>query len=273
MKLSVITDEISRDFITATEVLSELNIKDIELRSFRSGRVPYISEEEEIELRKYIERGNYKVHTISPAVGKLNIETVDLREKTLQHLNDSIAFAKKFDIKNIIIFTFRKKNKKDINEIMPDYGWDIIEEIMEIGVQNQVNILIENHSSCYVSTMETMIDMVNSPRFKNILKLSWDPNNSYQVDKKSYTEGLDTIMSTIRSIHVKDTVYRNNTEEVRLPLGEGMVGWDKIFEDLKRLKYNEMFCVETHYEPFFPNTLKDITNLRNYLKKYFDIVI
>ena len=225
VKMSVITDEISRDFITASEVLNDLNIRDIELRSLRTGRVPYITQEEERELEKYIRRNHFHIHAMSPAVAKLNIATQDLREKTIKHLHDSIDFAKRFCIENIIIFSFRKHDKNDRNEMMPDIGWDILEEMMEIGEKNNINILIENHSSCYVSTIDTIFDLVNHARFKNKVKITWDPNNSYQVDKQSYVKGLEGIVNSIKNIHVKDTVYSNGGEEIRVPLGDGKVGW------------------------------------------------
>ena len=112
MNMAVITDEISRDFITATEVLSGLDIKTLELRTLRTGRVPYITEEEELELQKHIKEKHCMVHAISPAIAKLNIETPDLRKKTIKHLEDSIKFATKFSVG-----VESKKRERDLESV------------------------------------------------------------------------------------------------------------------------------------------------------------
>lgn len=127
--ITCFTDEISRDFETAADVLGEKQIREFDLRNMRTGRVPYISLEEEKEVEKLLSCYDYKINTISPAVGKLNIVEPELKFKTIKHLYDSIVFAKRHGIKNIIVFSFRKKNKYDLNETMPLYGWDILEEM------------------------------------------------------------------------------------------------------------------------------------------------
>lgn len=47
--ITCFTDEISRDFETAADVLGEKQIREFDLRNMRTGRVPYISLEEERE--------------------------------------------------------------------------------------------------------------------------------------------------------------------------------------------------------------------------------
>lgn len=47
--ITCFTDEISRDFETAADVLGEKQIREFDLRNMRTGRVPYISLEEEKE--------------------------------------------------------------------------------------------------------------------------------------------------------------------------------------------------------------------------------
>ncbi|MFR6563336.1 MAG: hypothetical protein ACLUR5_16625 [Eubacterium ventriosum] len=107
--ISIITDELSRDFETASSILSMLDIRKIELRNMRTGRVPYISDSEKEEIKKYISKYNLKINAISPGIGKLKINSDNLKEKTIKHLMDSIDFADEFGVEKIIIFSFKKR--------------------------------------------------------------------------------------------------------------------------------------------------------------------
>lgn len=197
--ITCFTDEISRDFETAADVLGEKQIREFDLRNMRTGRVPYISLEEEKEVEKLLSCYDYKINTISPAVGKLNIVEPELKFKTIKHLYDSIVFAKRHGIKNIIVFSFRKKNKYDLNETMPLYGWDILEEIVELGIKYDINIMFENHSSCFISTIDSILDFKQMERFHNNVYLNWDPNNSYQVSRKKYAGEYKEMGRTFRN--------------------------------------------------------------------------
>lgn len=261
MKLAVITDEISRDIITSLEILQSKDVKHLELRSLRSGRVPYITTKEEFELRKYLNKYEYKINAISPAIGKLNISESDLRVKTIEHLKDSIDFAKRNNINKIIVFSFRKHNKYDINEEIPEIVYDLLDEMISLGEESGIDVLLENHSSCYISTIDTINRLYKDKRFINRLKLNWDPNNSFQVDKKTYQVGDGSMFfEYIENIHVKDTSYTDRF--VRNIVGEGQVGWKNILSDLQKIGYNKTLTIETHYEPFCVNAVKDIDSLR-----------
>lgn len=261
MRLAVITDEISRDIITSLEILQSKGIKCLELRSLRSGRVPYITNKEEFELRKYLSKYGYKINAISPAIGKLNISESDLRGKTIEHFKDSIVFAKRNEIKKIIVFSFRKHDKHDSNEETPEIVYDLLDEMISLGEENGIDVLLENHSSCYISTIDTINKLYEDKRFANRLKLNWDPNNSFMVDKKTYQVGdFNKFSQYIDNVHVKDSSYISNF--VRNVVGEGQVGWKNILSDLQKVGYNKTLTIETHYEPFCINAIKDIDSLR-----------
>lgn len=57
--ITCFTDEISRDFETAADVLGEKQIREFDLRNMRTGRVPYISLEEEKEVEKLLSCYDY----------------------------------------------------------------------------------------------------------------------------------------------------------------------------------------------------------------------
>ena len=264
--ITCFTDEISRDFETAVDVLVNKNVCEFDLRNMRTGRVPYISIEEEKELDKILINGGHKINTMSPAVGKLYINDPDLKYRTISHLYDSVAFAKRHNIKNIIVFSFKKLNKYYTEEKMPTYGWDILDEIIDIGIRCNVNILIENHSSCFVSTTDTILQLKNMKRFEGNISLNWDPNNSYQITQTEYAGEYNELFDIVKNIHLKDTIYENN-KEIRVPLGEGKVGWNKIFDDLRHLGYKGKYTIETHYKPYIINASDDIERLKKFLSE------
>ncbi len=65
----------------------------------------------------------------------------------------------------------------------------------------------------------------------------------------SWTLGLKLLQSHVRSINIKDFVWANKEgkwKEENVPLGEGMVNFNKYFELMKSYKYNGPISV--HYE-------------------------
>ena len=234
----------------------------------RSGRVPYIENKEEYEMRKYLDKGVFSINAISPAIGKLSISESDLRGKTIKHLKESIDFAKRNNIRKIIVFSFRKYKKYDVNEEIPECVYDILDEMLTLGEENGIDIMLENHSSCYISTLETINKLYEDSRFANRLKLNWDPNNSFLVDRKTYQIGdIDKFYQNIENVHVKDTSYSDCDGFTRIVIGEGQVGWNNILDDLRKYGYHKTLTIESHYEPFIINTIKDI----DYLKKLVDL--
>ena len=260
--ISIITDELSRDFETASSILSVLDIRKIELRNMRTGRVPYISDSEKEEIKKYISKYNLKINAISPGIGKLKINSDNLKEKTIKHLMDSIDFADEFGVEKIIIFSFKKNDIEDKTEVIPKFVVDIIKEIIKIGKAHNKQILLENQSTCYVSTFDSIIDIIeqiNDEKFK----LNWDPYNSFQIDKQPCGCDMKTLVKYIENIHIKDGEY--NKEFIRKPIGRGMIGWSKILKQLMELGYSKEITIETHYEPLIFNTIKDYDELMKLL--------
>ncbi len=261
--ITVFTDEISRDFDTAISVLNCLGMKKIDLRNMRTGRVPYISDEEKSEIKNCISKYGCEVNTISPGIGKLKIFEEGLKAKTIKHLLDSITFADEFGVDKIIVFSFKKKNIEDREEIIPQFAVEILKEVLDIGRAHNKQILIENQSTCYVSTFNTIVDFIERISDKSI-KIAWDPFNSFQVEKKQYEYDLKEFFTYIGNIHIKDAEY--NGEFVRKTIGNGMVGWDKIIKQLIELGYDKEITIETHNEPYFINTIKDYAALMSMLK-------
>lgn len=106
--------------------------------------------------------------------------------------------------------------------------------------------MFENHSSCFISTIDSILDFKQMERFHNNVYLNWDPNNSYQVSRKKYAGEYKEICDIVKNIHVKDTIYKGDTE-IRVPLGKGEVGWEQIFADLIKGEYRGKYTIETHY--------------------------
>jgi len=256
--ISIITDEISRDFETASSVLNMLGVKKIELRNMRTGRVPYISDAEKEEIKNYIYKYNLKINAISPGIGKLKIDSENLRERTICHLIDSIAFADEFGIDKIIVFSFKKRNVEDRTEILPAFALDIIKEMIDIGKAHNKQILLENQSTCYVSTFEDIVEVFRKIDDRTF-KLNWDPYNSFQVEKISGDNDITKIFKYIENVHIKDGKYDNGI--VRKPIGKGIIGWKRILKELMDMGYNKEITIETHYEPFLFNTLTDYFEL------------
>lgn len=256
MNLSIISDEISRDFMTATEILGDWGIKYVELRDLRTGRVPEIDEREEKEILHCLECSGIKVSAISPGICKypLNIPNVEQHTKSL--LIRSIKFAEQVRTKNIIIFGFRKPRGTPNNIPLPAQGVTILRDVVDYVDEHEMQTLLENHSGCYVNTSNSLYECVKRVGMPS-LRINWDPNNSFLASKTSYQNEYDFLKGLVANVHIKDTKIVNG-RFIRVPIGEGSVGWNDILKALINERYEGFYTLETHYEPRIANIRVDM---------------
>lgn len=259
MNLSIVSDEISRDFLTAVEILNEWHVSNVELRELRTERVPQITEEEKKELLRYLVEYPIKVSAISPGICKYPLDTPNIEQVTMNLLHRSIDFAEEVGTDKIIVFGFRKP-KHLPSESLPKKGLILLQKIVDYADKRNKQILLENHSGCYVNTNKALYNAIQEIE-RPSLRINWDPNNSLLYSRRPYKNEYRLLKNWISNIHIKDTKIVKN-HFIRVPIGEGDAGWNNILKTLINEGYKGFYTIETHYKPHIRNTRIDLEKFR-----------
>lgn len=106
-------------------------------------------------------------------------------------------------------------------------------------------------------------------RFNNsLLRANYDSGNSASLGYDSYEE-VTILGNYISNIHIKDRVFQGTT----VPLGTGGADFDKLFQGLKKINYNNSFILQAArgLEGEEVKTTKEqLKFLKGYIKKYLE---
>lgn len=265
-KFCVITDEISQDFNHALDVVEEIGLEYIELRTMWGKNVVDLTDYELRQIKKVINSKGLKVSCIASPFLKcpLQKEEGDAKEKKtyfiqkeedynghLKILERSIELAHFFDTNFVRSFSFWKKEKpfwqrEDVNRV-----WKFViskfQAPVKIAEREGITLMLENEHDCNIATSEEIkkfFEEVNS----KFLGLIWDPGNAYFAgEKEPYPLGYQKIKNYIGHIHIKDAKWNKEKKDYEWVLiGDGEIDYRGIFETLARDRYEKIISFEPH---------------------------
>ncbi len=246
-KLSVITDEISSDFVKAVNIARSYRLDGVEIRSVWKKPVHLLTNEEVTSIHRILEDNELRVSTIASSFFKCSIESKQEYDEHLEILKRSIALAKRLGTQIVRGFTFWKSDKQE------SHWGKLIESYREparIAEDVGIAIAVENEESTMIATGEKLarfIDAVHSPAVKAL----WDVSNGlYYNEEVPFPDGYGFVKGKIAHVHVKDIVYdpeRKIGEPV--PVGKGTVDLRGQLRALKEDEYTGFISLETHTRP------------------------
>ncbi|MBI0580235.1 sugar phosphate isomerase/epimerase [Neobacillus cucumis] len=249
--ISGFSDEISSDFDTQLEVVSNLGMHYLSLRGIDGKNIGEFTVEEIKEnVQPRLQKAGIGVSSIGSPIGKIFI-------------NDEVGFAKQKDmletlckISNLLdcqyirIFSFYIPKGED-----PDiYRDDVIRKIKEytvIAEKYNVILLHENEKDIYgdiARRCHEMITEVHSPYFKAI----FDFANFVQCGEDTQ-ECYDLLKDEVVYIHIKDAVTTDN-QNVVCGTGEGKI--PELLSQFIKAGYKGFLTLEPHLVVF--DSLKDL---------------
>lgn len=263
MEIGFLTDEISIDIDIALSKCSEWGINTIELRNFKTGRLPFIDESEKEHTINLVKTLGLKVSALSPGIFRFNFEDKDKLEYDFNiTLPETIRLCEKLNCNKIIIFGFRRNNlndNSDLDNVINEFG-----KIADISLKYGINIAIENGYDSWCKESKNIIQIFDSLN-RNNLGLNWDPANAIGDSEKPFPEQYEMIKKYICNMHVKDTKFVNGF--LCFPIGEGDVDWygqlKAVINDIPDLN----LTIETHCEPLIENSKKNLDRLREIIKQ------
>ncbi len=146
------------------------------------------------------------------------------------------------------------KNKTQENKIILEF-----KKLNNILSSNKVEILFESNYN--PKNLKTFIQKFN---FKNF-GINYDSGNSASLNYDSDVE-FDHYGKYIKNIHVKDRILNGKT----IRLGKGNANFQKIFKNIKKIKYNNILILQTARSLTKNKDIEELKINIKYVKKYFN---
>ena len=258
-KISVVSDEISDDFLEVSKFANSLFLKNFELRSFSEGRFPDIHESTLQQLLYLKDQFNYNYTLISPGFFKHEIEDSIKTEKQLNKFNQCLTLAKILGVKIVSTFTFKRTSPYSDT---PNDIYTPLLRLKNLCEANSLALLIENSPNCWANNAKNLLDIIEFTR----LQANWDPGNSLKSGFSNHNVLLPRLLPITKNIHLK------NWEPIKGYCSILSGSYDLASEIKYFLEhdYTGYFCIEHHQW----NNRK-VSTLKNYneLKKIFQDAI
>lgn len=212
--LSGFADEIGPDPTEQCQLLRELGIGYLELRSAWGVNVLDLTDEQLEDLHRVLTRHDIRVSSIGSPIGKINIaEDFDAH---LVRMNRALQVAHRFEAPFIRVFSFFL----NADQVPADHRDEVLRRMRELarrGADGGVVLLHENEKHIYGDVPERVLDIVESVGEPS-LRLAWDAANYVQVGVRPYRDAYRMLRSYTDYVQIKDALLADGTV---VPAGEG----------------------------------------------------
>jgi L-ribulose-5-phosphate 3-epimerase len=257
-RISVINDEISQDFVHASEVASrDFGLHWIELRGMWKKNVVNLDEKEVADAKKILDKFQLKVTDIASPLfktdwpgapkSKYSEEGAFGANFTFQQqdevLERSVGLAKALGTDRIRCFDFwRLDDAAPYRTAMNDKLREAAEKVAKQGMI----LVLENEPSCNTATGAEAAKVLAAIPSKSFM-LNWDPGNAAAAGETPFPNGYKLLpKDRIGHCHCKDAVKKDNKYDWA-PMGAGIIDWAGQFKALKRDGYRFAVSLETHW--------------------------
>ena len=251
LMISGFSDEISSDFDTQLEVVSNLGMHYLSLRGIDGKNIgDYTVDEIKESVLPRLQKWNIGVSSIGSPIGKVFINDEEGFEKQKVMLETLCQISNLLNCKYIRIFSFYIPKGEDADQ----YKDDVISKIKafaDIAEKHNVILLHENEKDIYgdiARRCHEILKAVASPSFKAI----FDFANFVQCGEDTQ-ECYDLLKDEIVYIHIKDAVS-TDSQNVVCGTGEGKI--PEILAQAIDSGYKGFLTLEPHLVLF--DSLKDL---------------
>jgi sugar phosphate isomerase/epimerase len=240
--LSAFGDEIAVDLDEQLQLLNELKVGYLELRSAWGKNVLTMDDDDVTRARKVLAAHDVQVGCIGSPIGKSPI--VDPIEMELGNLARICQIGEALDCLRVRMFSFYPPDTST-NERYDEYveqSASRLVRLAELARQEGATLLLENEKDIVGDTLarcHALVTAVDSPH----LRFLWDPANFVQVGEERVTErGWPMLGEYIGYVHIKDA--RLDGGVVAAGEGDGQV--KELLAELKNSGYQGILALEPH---------------------------
>ncbi len=267
LHISGFSDEISATFVTQLQVVKQLGMEYISLRTADKKNIAdFTVEEVKEQLIPLLNEYGIKVSSLGSPIGKIKIDDEEAFEKQLVQLDTLCQICHVLDCKYIRMFSFYYPEHTDPSPLAPQ----VIEKLKKfasIAEKYDVILIHENEKDVYGDIAKRCLEIlegVNSNHFKAV----FDFANFVQCQENTM-DCYNLLKDYIVYIHIKDAVS-NDKENVLCGTGEGQI--KEILKDVIQHGYQGFLTLEPHLVLFDALASLEITDAKEVIKvnKYKD---
>jgi sugar phosphate isomerase/epimerase len=263
-RISIVSDEISRDLGRVRSFLDRHQLHTIELRCVGETRVPDLAPGDRQTLRAWARNRDPAVLAVSPGLFKIPRGDRQEGQRHLQELLPrSLELALELEASFLVTFSFEDLAGLGADPLAVELLGAAAESCHTAGL----SLLLENepgYVACSGAQVRQLLERVAHPN----LHVNWDPANSDDLSTAALASSLREIRPWLAHVHVKNG-KRHGGE--RFPtycaLREGEIDWLAHLRLLRELGYDGHLGVETHHEPLEESSATVVRELRELLQE------
>jgi sugar phosphate isomerase/epimerase len=241
--LSAFGDEIAVDLDEQLQLLNELKVGYLELRSAWGKNILAMDDDEVARVREVCAAHRIGVGCIGSPIGKSPI--VDPIEKELDNLARICQIGEALDCRRVRMFSFYPPDTSS-NERYDEYVEEATARLVrlaELAEREGATLLLENEKDIVGDTLarcHALVTAVNSPH----MRFLWDPANFVQVGEQHVTErGWPLLGEYVGYVHIKDARLSDHGV---CAAGEGDGQIRELLTELKASGYQGFLALEPH---------------------------
>ena len=237
--LSGFADEIDNEFTTQCEVVRQLGLGYVEIRSAWGVNILDLNDRQLETIRTTLTAYGLQVSSIGSPIGKIFID--DDFESHLEKMKHAAEVAQRLGAPYIRIFSFFMRPGAN-----PDDHRDEVlrrmRALAEVAEEAGVIAVHENEKDIYGDIPRRCLDIVTSVNSPH-LKLAWDPANFVQVGVRPFSEGYVDLRPHVAYVQIKDALLADASVVVA-GAGDG-----EVRETVRALRadgFDGFFSLEPH---------------------------
>lgn len=240
--ISCFADEIATSLDRQIEVLQELGIKYIELRSADGINVSAFTPEYARTVKQKLDAAGIRVSAIGSPIGKINLE--DDFQSHMKLLTTVEHLADVFETPYIRMFSFYLPENRTPESCRDDVLAQL-EQMVAEAAKNRLILLHENEKAIYGDTAPRCLDLMKQFAGETF-RCTFDFANFIECGQDTL-EAFHMLQPYIAYVHVKDAI--RETREI-VPAGQGDGKLSEIFTLLDRSGYEGFLSLEPHLANF-----------------------
>ncbi len=240
--ISCFADEIAESLDRQIEVLLDLGIRWIELRSADGINIAAFTTEYANMVKKKLDAAGIRVSAVGSPIGKISIEEdFDTHKKSFHAIQ---RLADIFETPLIRIFSFYLPKEQAPGKYR-DAVMMRMDEMVQEAAQNRLTLLHENEKGIYGDTADRCLDLMKQFAGESF-RCTFDFANFIQCGQDTW-EAYQLLKPFLSYVHIKDAL--SETKEI-VPAGKGDGHLAQILSAMDTDGYRGFLSLEPHLADF-----------------------
>lgn len=246
MKLTILSDQISRDLETACEQFTSWGGRDLELRAVGSGLIGSdLSPAALQDLCATLHRWDVRVAGLTPGAFRLGLQEDALRYHRRILLPAALHLAHLLGTQ--VVHVSAPKRPEGAAGTCPDQALEVLADAAELAGTLGLLLGLENQPGSWAETGAELAAVAGAVGH-HALKITWDPATSMAAGEQPFPTGLEAVRGRLLSLRLRDAVLDSRGVRGVLP-GDGECGLPALLQGLLREGFAGTVALDPHLTP------------------------